>query len=99
MSETAQITCYKCQKNIPLLNGFKIARTEECPYCSTSLHCCRMCKHFDRSVYNECYESNAERILDKERSNFCDYFILTDGKNGPAHKEELLNAADALFKK
>lgn len=92
--------CYHCQKAIPVLGGaFKIVRTEECPYCTTSLHCCKMCKFYDPKVYNECHESNAERIVDKEKSNFCDYFELSDGKRAENSKEELINLADSLFKK
>jgi hypothetical protein len=64
-----------------------------------SLHCCRMCKFFDPKVYNECHETNAERIVDKEKANFCDYFVLTDGKNPGTNKEELIDAAASLFKK
>jgi hypothetical protein len=91
--------CYSCQKNIPVLGQFKITRTEECPYCSKSLHCCRMCKFFDPLVYNECHETNADRVVDKEKDNFCDYFTLSDGgTNGPT-KESLISSAEALFKK
>lgn len=93
------ITCYHCKKSIPLLGAFKIVRTEECPYCSTSLHCCRMCTFYDPKVYNECRESNADRIVDKEKANFCDYFNLSDGRDAVEVKETLINAADALFKK
>lgn len=91
--------CYHCQKTIPVLGAFKITRTEECPYCSTSLHCCRMCSFYDPKVYNECRETNADRIVDKEKANFCDYFNLSDGKNAENVKEDLLNSAAALFKK
>jgi hypothetical protein len=58
-----------------------------------------MCKFFDPKVYNECHETNAERIVDKEKANFCDYFVLTDGKNPGTNKEELIDAAASLFKK
>lgn len=93
------ITCYHCNKSIPMLGAFKITRTEECPYCSWSLHCCKMCKFYDSSVYNDCTEPNADRVVDKEKSNFCDYFNLSaGGKNGPS-RDDLLSSADALFKK
>jgi len=93
------VTCYKCQKNVPVLGTFKIVRTEDCPYCMSSLHCCKMCKFYDPKVYNECRESNADRLVDKEKANFCDYFVLNDGKNVEDVKNNLLSAADALFKK
>jgi hypothetical protein len=57
-----------------------------------------MCKFYDQQVYNECRESNAERIVDKEKSNFCDYFSLSDGKNTEDTKKNLKSAADSLFK-
>ena len=91
--------CYNCHKSIPVLGAFKITRTEDCPYCSKSLHCCKMCKFYDPKIYNECLETNAERVVDKEKANFCDYFVLSgDGSSGPS-KEDLINSADALFKK
>lgn len=93
------ITCYHCNKSIPILGAFKIHRTEECPYCMTSLHCCRMCEFFDPKVYNECKETNADRIVDKEKANFCDYFTLSDRLNQASSKEELLDLASSLFKK
>jgi hypothetical protein len=96
---STSFTCYHCQKSIPVLGAFKITRTEECPFCSTSLHCCRMCKFYDAKVYNECHESNADRLVDKEKSNFCDYFVLSDGKSAATSKDELSSLADALFKK
>jgi hypothetical protein len=58
-----------------------------------------MCKFYDVKVYNECHESNAERIVDKEKANFCDYFVLSGGGSSGPSKDELVNAADALFKK
>ena len=81
------------------MGPFKVARTEECPYCSRSLHCCRMCTFYDQKVYNECHESNADRIVDKEKSNFCDYFNLSDGSQAGVSKESLIDAAASLFKK
>lgn len=93
------ITCYQCLKVIPILGEFKITRTEECPYCSTALHCCRMCSFYDPKVYNECRENNAERIVDKEKANFCDYFNLSDKLKEATSKEELLDLAASLFKK
>ena len=84
------IKCYHCQKSIPILGAFKVTRTEECPYCSWSLHCCKMCKFYDPQVYNECTEPNADRVVDKEKANFCDYFRPTPS----AYRPEALSAAD-----
>ncbi len=97
---TPTLYCYHCKKNIPVFGGvIKITRTEECPYCSRALHCCKMCKFFDARVYNECKESNADRIVDKEKANFCDYFTLNNGKFDDSSLDSLKSAADSLFKK
>jgi hypothetical protein len=58
-----------------------------------------MCKLFDQKVYNECIEPNADRVIDKEKANFCDYFSLSGSKLSTPTKEDLINSADALFKK
>lgn len=59
-----------------------------------------MCQFYDPKSYNECRESNADRITDKEKANFCDYFKLGSGA-ADAEKQRLdaLAKAAALFKK
>lgn len=96
---TPTLYCYYCKKNIPVLGAFKVTRTEDCPYCTRALHCCKMCKFFDSRVYNECTEPNADRVVDKEKANFCDYFSLREGKPDDVAIDTLKAAADALFKK
>lgn len=81
------------------MGSFRVTRTEECPYCSWSMHCCKMCKFYDPKIYNECHESMADRVVDKEKANFCDYFTLSSGSSGGPSKDDLINSADALFKK
>jgi ribosome-binding protein aMBF1 (putative translation factor) len=89
--------CFQC--------GHEIAasqvpgRRDECPKCHADLHVCRNCKHYDRNAYNECREPSAEVVLEKERSNFCDFF--TPGGGGPQadRAKDLRAAAEALFKK
>ena len=90
--------CYYCKKNIPVFGDFKITRTEDCPYCTRALHCCKMCKFFDAKIYNECRESNADRVVDKEKANFCDYFSLLSGKHDETSADTLKAAANSLFK-
>jgi hypothetical protein len=96
--EAPALFCYYCKKNIPVLGAFKVNRTEDCPYCTRALHCCKMCKFYDSRIYNECKESMADRVIDKEKANFCDYFNLSDGKHDESSAEKLKSAADSLFK-
>jgi len=32
------------------------------------------CAHYDPGSYNDCRETSAERVVDKEKANFCDLF-------------------------
>ncbi len=91
-------TCFQCQKELSL--GHVPGRREDCPACGADLHICRNCAHYDRLAYNECRESSAEVVREKERANFCDFFTpasLTAGGKDP--KNDILAAAEALFKK
>ena len=90
--------CYKCDAQIELSIGKDVSRSEECPSCYCSIRCCFMCEFYDKSSYNECREPTAERIVDKEKANFCDFFKLSGSKT-TNEKEDLLAKANALFKK
>jgi hypothetical protein len=59
-----------------------------------------MCQFYDTKAYNECREPMADRITEKEKANFCDYFKIGGGENDAEKKrQELLAKAQALFKK
>lgn len=65
------LSCWQCGnilKNVIL----PMSRREECPLCSADQHVCKMCKEFDGR--NNCSESRAEDVRDREKANFCDYF-------------------------
>jgi hypothetical protein len=90
--------CQKCKKEIASDNF--IGRQAQCPSCGADLHCCLNCTFYDRGAYNNCLEPQAERVLDKSRSNFCDFFSfkLVQKNSGTADfsaKDKL----EALFKK
>lgn len=98
LTNSNEVNCYACHKPTGLEPGQKISLKEECPYCFASLHCCKMCKFYDKTAYNECRESSADRIVEKEKANFCDYFILKGGDDSGDGKDDLMAAANALFK-
>lgn len=91
--------CAFCHAQLHLEINDKVGRHEECPLCKRSLRCCKMCSFYDRHAYNECKEPNAERIIEKERANFCSYFTLScSTNNNSSSQSDLLAAANALFK-
>ncbi|MBW1767748.1 MAG: hypothetical protein JRJ65_11955 [Deltaproteobacteria bacterium] len=79
-----------------------VRRQDTCPRCNRDLRCCKQCKFYEPSAYNECREVSAERIVDKGRANFCDYFLLKGSKEGGGSFNRTKNAKKALedlFKK
>lgn len=93
------VRCYKCQFELEL--PIPLSRQEACYKCLADLRCCKMCIHFDLSVYNDCRENQAERIVEKEKANFCSYFELRDNINSTdpiLQKELTLSKAKSLFK-
>jgi hypothetical protein len=63
--------CWKCKKEIPLE---KPARSDECPLCHADLHVCKACEFYESGAHNDCRETSADMVTEKERANFCDYF-------------------------
>ena len=60
----------------------------ECPSCSRVLHSCRCCSFFSPDAHYGCRESVDEPVWDKEKSNRCDYFRLTEKAVGASSDEE-----------
>ena len=57
-----------------------------------------MCKFYDESAYNSCKENQAERIVEKEKANYCDYYVLLGGKDEKEELQDQISAANSLFK-
>ena len=91
--------CHKCARQLNPESDY--GRQDTCPGCGFSTRSCLNCTYYDPSRYNECSEPVAERIVDKEKGNFCDYFKPGDRKSGSASsgKDAAMKAAEALFKK
>ena len=92
--------CSQCNKQVG--TGPKVHFRDECPHCAADLHVCKNCLFYDPNAYNECKEVMAERIADKERSNFCDYFVPKGSKevSGVVYRtREAKEALEALFRK
>lgn len=96
---SAKCLCFSCQKEMTFADA-KISLREECPHCGADAHVCKNCQFYDPKAYNECREPSADRVKEKERANFCDYFVLNqDGKAQVDKAAALKAAAEALFKK
>jgi hypothetical protein len=91
--------CFGCGMAVELRSGERVGFRDACPGCGRDLHVCRNCAHHDPSAYNECRESSAERVGDRERANRCDYFAPGGDSARPgAAPGAGRSALDALFK-
>ena len=93
-----RFNCFSCGHE--LVFGHMPGRRDECIKCHADAHVCRNCKNYDPKVYNECRETQAEVVKERDRSNFCDYFdpAPLGGATGVDKQAELKAAAEALFK-
>ncbi len=90
-------TCFHCKTALKFPE--RVGRSETCDKCGYDVHVCYNCIHYDTKAYNECREPMADRVLDKDRRNFCDYYKL--GAAGTAANDEksaALKKLDDLFK-
>jgi hypothetical protein len=68
--------CFHCGNRLKISE--KPTRDETCPFCNADLKTCLNCKSFDPSLSNNCSEPMAERVSDKEKANFCEYFLFRE---------------------
>ncbi len=93
-----QVICHHCQTVTKYDNnlGFR----EECLKCRTDLHVCKNCEFYDPKAYNECRETSADVVREKDRANYCEYFSPRQtGSSADDAKAKMKAAAEALFKK
>jgi len=91
--------CHRC--GTPTGEVERVGRRDACLRCGSDLHCCRNCQFFAPTYHNQCREPQAERQVDKERANFCDYFGLAGrtADAAPVQKDDARARLDALFRK
>lgn len=96
-----KIICFDCKKGLSIED--KIGFRQDCGECGHDLHSCVQCQHYDPKVYNECKETMADRILEKKKANYCEFFSATaadiSNQTQDQKKVDLLAQAEALFKK
>ncbi|MFZ9594907.1 MAG: hypothetical protein ACO3A2_02395 [Bdellovibrionia bacterium] len=93
--------CWSCGSPLTRLD---YGRADRCSRCGRDTKVCKGCVYYEPGAHNDCRETQAERVVEKERSNFCEYFKPSPLRPGGASgaedsKEALRKAAEALFKK
>ena len=77
------IQCFRCGTSLEVLT-LPISRRDLCPQCSSAVHVCRMCINYSRQVLGQCLEDDAEEVLDKENTNYCEWFKPSANAFDPA---------------
>ncbi len=70
------MTCAGCGSDLP--RPERVGRRDTCPRCGCDLRVCRQCRFYEPALADACREPQAERVLDKTKANFCDYFSAAD---------------------
>lgn len=97
-----RISCWQCGETLERLGVGRVGKRESCAKCDADLHCCRNCRFFDPSVHNQCRETQAEWVKEKDRANYCDYLDPTEAVGPPrrssSSSSDIKKKFDDLFK-
>ena len=72
--------CHFCGNPIDPLT--KVNLRDSCSRCHRDLHCCKNCRFHDPSAHNQCRETQAEFVGDREKGNFCTFFVPGAAQKG-----------------
>jgi len=91
--------CRACSKEVSIAG--RVPFRERCPHCDAALHSCVNCRFHDSAAYNSCREPKAERQVEKQRENRCEYFETMTVPPGMTAKKPQTSkdAFEALFAK
>jgi len=91
-------SCWSCRQTTVLQD--KVTRGDECPHCRVDMRSCKNCEYYAPGSHNDCAETIAEYVSDKDRSNFCGMYKAFTGERAPAENVDAAKAKlDALFAK
>ena len=68
--------CHSCGK--PIDNPREVYRSTACSGCGKDLKVCLNCRFYSPGAHWDCAESIDEQVTDKERANFCTFFVFRD---------------------
>jgi hypothetical protein len=88
--------CHKCKA---VIETEKVGLRHECEKCTSDLHVCLNCRFYDPGKANACMETQAERVKEKDRANYCDYFSFKEERTEKSGQETARELWDQLFKK
>lgn len=97
MGESGAMACWHCGRAIE--TRARIGRRDTCAGCGRDLRCCRQCRFHDPPSANQCREPQAERQVDRERSNFCEWFSPAAGGGAVGDRAAARTRLEAMFRR
>jgi hypothetical protein len=93
------MNCFHCGREIETRE--RVGFRDSCLACDRPLHVCLNCDFYDAAYNNQCRETQAERVVDKDRANFCDYFVprRAGAPKATSPGENARAKLDSLFRK
>lgn len=91
--------CHRC--GAPLAPD-RPSRRDACAACGADVRACLNCGFHAPGMHGDCREPAAERVTDKERANFCEFFAFAQGnapQNGGKGGHGARDALEALFRR
>jgi len=92
--------CHACGRVFEIRE--RVGFRDACEGCGADLHVCLNCGFHDPGAHNQCRESQADPVAEKDRANRCEWFRATGpaGARGVDRKQDDARAKlDALFGK
>ena len=88
------LVCYFCGNEFP--EDIKVYKSSECPSCGKDVKVCKNCEFYSPGSKWDCRETVSEAVIDKERANFCDFFVAGNKISGGKMKDKADNARSAF---
>ncbi|MES9942966.1 MAG: hypothetical protein ABW105_03410 [Candidatus Thiodiazotropha sp. 6PLUC1] len=98
MNDLIMGKCWHCDQ---ALQSADFGRETNCSSCGKPTRVCRNCRWYAPSRPNQCEEPAVERVLEKEKPNFCELFEPTPtplSDDTDRSDDTLRQAAEDLFK-
>lgn len=74
-------------------------RNDTCPQCRADLRVCLNCARYDEHAAHQCREPRAEPVADKDRANFCEWFVFAERSFTPRPGADRADAARAALRR
>jgi len=87
--------CYSCGN--PLDPRERVFRNTLCSQCGKELHVCLNCNFYAPGAHWDCRETIPEAVRDKDRANFCDFFVLATGNKAAKQDDTKQKCARSKF--